>query len=70
MKGLDINIKNLTNSNHFDMLSQHCKEGGDLDWTHLLNGGSQVITRKVWGATYKVTLTFCQKEKVLIAECS
>ena len=69
MKGLDINIRGLTRGYHFDMISKHCKDGGNIDWDLLSSGGQQIITRKVWGATHKVVLSYCSYEKVLIAEC-
>lgn len=68
MKGLD--IRGLTRGHHFDMISKHCSdERGGIDWDLLLEGHQQVVTRKVWGATYKVVFSYCPYEKALIAEC-
>ena len=69
-KGLDIKIEGVTACHHFDMISVHCSDKrGDLDWSLLLKGGDQVVTKQVWGHIYKVVFSYCSYNKILEAEC-
>jgi len=68
-KGLDITIKGVTAGHHFNMIKEHIRDGGNIDWKHLLDGGEQIVTRSVWGHTYKILFRYCPYDEILIAEC-
>lgn len=68
-KGLDIKIENCTKGYHFDIISDHTKTDGCLDWELLLYGGNQVVHRMVFTRKIGVTFTWCPYEKILIAFC-
>jgi len=68
-KGLDIKILGITVGHHFNMISEHVKDKGNLDWSLLVNNGTQTVTRQVWGHTYEVVFSYCPYDEILIAEC-
>jgi len=51
------------------MISEHTKDKGNLDWNLLVNSGTQIVTREVWGHTYEIVFSYCPYEEILIAEC-
>lgn len=69
MSGLDIKIENLTKSVHFDVIRNHCKDGGGLDWEVVLTGGTQKAWRNHFGVEIGATFSFCPYKKILIANC-
>ena len=75
MKGINIEIRNLTNGHQMDMLQNAMKSGGSvdkalLDEDFLVGKMAHVITRKVLGATYKIEIAYDKHNDKFIVECS
>lgn len=76
-RGVNINITGITVGHHFSMIQDILSESGSLS---KLTGRSRedfyagrmlhVCTRKVWGATYEVEISYNTRTDTFIVKCS